>query len=255
MKRLLLSLIILNPALYLPAIADGFDATIEWSRKVQLGVPVSGVIRRVDVDVGDRVTRGQLLVVLDDTPFQAAVDEAQAIVMRRQSERAEALRDYNQEKELYERTVASALELENRQMTYERAEAAYKAATARLARAQYDLRHTRLQAPFDGWVLARRTEPGQIIVTNLEAPTLLILAADAEYVARSDLTNQELQGLKVGGDARVTIAGRKYQGQIQSIGLEPVAQNAAVKRYSVTVLFRTPGTLLRAGQAARVEFP
>jgi multidrug efflux pump subunit AcrA (membrane-fusion protein) len=44
------------------ALAAGWPATLEWARRVELGVPVSGVVQEVTVAPGQRVAAGTVLV-------------------------------------------------------------------------------------------------------------------------------------------------------------------------------------------------
>lgn len=230
--------------------AAGYDAGIEWSRKADLGMPVSGIVAQVDADVGDVVRKGQVLVGLEATPFEAAVREAQATLTRREVEQREAKRDLDQAKELYARTVLSTVELENAEMKLTRAQASTQAARAALEQAQYQLRHSALRAPFDGMVLAREVEVGETVVSALQAKTLVTLAARGEYIARAQVARDKAASLSSGGPATVIVGGQRYPGRIKSI----IAQAGKQEADEVRVLF-SAGATLRAGLPARVELP
>ncbi len=227
-----------------------YDGSIEWSRQADLGLPVSGIVTQVDADVGDAVRKGQVLVQLEATPFEAAVREAQATLTRREVERREARRDHEQAKELYARTVLSTVELENAQMKLTRAQAATQAARAALDQAQYQLHHSALRAPFDGVVLAREIEVGETVVSALQANTLVTLAARGKYIARVRLPRSEAAALTEGAAATVIVGKQRYTGRIKSI-VAPAGQEATD---DVRVLF-SAAEPLRAGLPARVEVP
>lgn len=236
------------------ALAASFDATVQWAKKVTLSMPVSGVVDVVSAEAGTRVAKGHVLVALRRAPFKAKVDQAKARVTRLVADRREATRDYKQAQELYDRTVLSMVELENAKLKVTRARAALKGARARLALATIDLRDSRIAAPFDAWVLTVHAQPGQTVVSTLEARPLVVLAAQGEYVANAWLAADALEKLKVGQSATVTVSGKRYQGRIKSIGLEPAAEQGGDGKYAVSVLFNAPDTRLPAGQSARVEF-
>lgn len=248
----LLKLLWLVPAWTLSAQAAGFDATVHWARRVELGLPVSGVLKSVEAQAGAVVKRGQRLLALDDAPFKAAVERAEAEVVRARLDREEAQRDYEQAQELYDRKVLSTVELENARNRSARAAAAHRAALARLAQAQYDLRHSVLAAPFDGWVLEVRVRPGESVISTLESRVLVVLAAGGEYEARTLVTADVINTLWVGQPASVKAAGKTYAGTVRLLGLEPAAEKGGRAQYELRVAFSAPEPL-RAGTPARIE--
>jgi RND family efflux transporter MFP subunit len=235
----------------LPALsaAAGFDATVGFARRLELGVPVSGVVKTVGVEPGARATKGQLLVALDDTPFKAAVAQAQAELTQRQADATETARDQRQAQELYERKGLSSVELENSKLKAQRAEAARQEAEARLTQARYAVSVATIRAPFDALVLELRTAVGASIASQLEARPLIVIAAQNEYLARARVSGEQLDALKVGQALTVAVKGKRYPGKLQSLALEPSAAG-----HEVVVSF-TAADMLRAGQSARVDLP
>jgi RND family efflux transporter MFP subunit len=252
-RPLLLVFVLAIPSLTLAA---GFDASVSFARKAALGLAVSGTVQKLPVAAGAHVTHGQLLLALDDTPFRAGVEQAEAEAVRQTANRDEAARDLKQAQELYQRTVLSTVELDNARLKATRAEAALKEARARLTQARYALAHSRITAPFDGWVLEVRTEAGSTVVNTLEAHTLVVLAAEGEYLARGRVSGATLDTLKIGQTVSVSVDGKSHPGRVQALGLEPVSgKTGSDALYDVAVAFQVPGAPLRAGLAARIELP
>jgi len=231
-----------------PALAGEVDAIVQWAGRVELSLPVSGVIAQVNVQAGERVAKDQVLLVLDATPFSNALRAAEARAARAKSERDETARDARQAKEMYDRTVLSTVDLENARMRHSRAEATYQEARAALDQAAYRLKVSAIRAPYAAWVLSRQAQPGQTVSADIKPPTLLVLASALEYLAVLRLSPERLANLKVGQAAEVTVAGKKYTGKIHSIGLD------TGKDRTVEVVFLS-GDEVRAGQAARVNLP
>lgn len=142
---------------------------------IPLTTPVSGVVKSVFVSVGQRVKKGQPLVALDDTIYQARVMEAEAGVARAKEEGLDAERDLARAKELYSRAVSSTTELDAAKLRNARADAMTKEAQARLIIARKNQQDSILRAPFDGVVSARLVEPGMYVATTLQPPTLIVL--------------------------------------------------------------------------------
>jgi macrolide-specific efflux system membrane fusion protein len=230
--------------------AAGFDGKVEWARRVALSVPVSGIVDSIGVETGQPIRKGQVLLQLEQTPFATELVEAKAARNQAAGDRREAQRDYKQTKELYDRGLISNVELENAELKAKRANAALNAAGARLKRAEYDLGHSRLVAPFDGWLLGRNAQVGQTIISTQEAQTLLVIAAANEYLARAEVPGKKLSDLKIGDRAEVDVGGKSFNGVITVLGLEPIAGND----YEVAIAFNSGGELLRAGQKAKVKF-
>ncbi|MCG6975753.1 MAG: efflux RND transporter periplasmic adaptor subunit [Acidiferrobacterales bacterium] len=237
------------------AMAAGFDGKVEWARRVAVSVPVSGIVESIAVDTGQPIKKGQLLLQLEQTPFVAELEEAKAARNQAAGDRREAERDYKQTKELYDRGLISNVELENAELKAKRASAAWNAAGARLKRAEYDLGHSRLVAPFNGWLLGRNAQVGQTIISTQQAQTLLVIAAANEYLARAEVPGKKLRDLKMGDRAVVEVADKKFNGVITVLGLEPVAgRKKDDTYYEVAISFNSGGALLRAGQQAEVSF-
>lgn len=234
-----------------PATAADVEAQVQWSRRTALTTPVSGVVASVMVNAGERAAKGQLLLALDDAPFRAAVQEAEALLARRKSERDEAARDAKQAQELYDRTVLSTVELENAKMKLARADAGYKEAAATLDRARYRLRVSALRAPFDAVVLSRHAEPGQSVAAEFKPPVLLVIAAAGEYLAQARVAADRVSGLKVGQSLPVLVGGKTYTAQIKALAHEPAGGK---EPYVLEAVFVTQEPLY-AGQAARIQLP
>lgn len=248
MKRSLVLVLGFAPLL---ATAADYDAVVQYGRTAELGLVVSGIVETVHTAPGARVRKGEVLLALERTPFEAEVMRAEAALRRAAADRTEATRDHQQAKELYERTVLSTVELENAQLRAERAEAEHQAAAARLKRARYELARCALIAPFDGRVLAVRVQPGEAVVSHFEARPLVSLAAEGEYVARARLAPATVGAIEPGQGASVTIGGQRYEGQVRSVGVESAAADA---RYEIAVGFTAPREI-RIGQAARIALP
>lgn len=264
-----------------PAYAAEWTATVQWARRAALAPTVSGTIAHVAADVGDTVKKDQVLLALDEVPFKSRLLQAQANATEARIARDEAKRDLAQADELYRRTVLSTVELDNAKNKLARATAAQQQAQAQLMQAQYELDKSRLRAPFEGWVVARKAEAGQAVAAGLEPPVLLVVAARGQYRAQAWVPTAQAANLQSGQGASVTVAGKRYVGKIQSVGFEAIedaagdssllsangggskAQNMKDKapagneadKVPVSVLFQTGDAMLRPGQTATVALP
>jgi membrane fusion protein (multidrug efflux system) len=123
-------------------------AEVRADRRAVLYAKVSGYVKKVLVDRGDRVTEGQQLAVLEspDLDHQVAAAEAEVTLRRQQLQRALRL-------------VGKSMSQNDR----EQAEEALKVAQSALARARVMKSYEILRAPFDGTVTARFADPGALL--------------------------------------------------------------------------------------------
>lgn len=248
MRTFLCLLLVMQTA---AAAASEVQASLQWSRRTELAMPVSGVVAAVPVNAGQRVAKGQVLVSLDDAPFQADLHAAEAQVARRQSERSEVARDAKQAQELYDRTVLSTVEIENAKMKLARADAAVQEAKAILDRARYRQRLSVIRAPFESIVLSRHIEPGQTIAAELKPPVLLVICAADEFLALARVSAERAAKFKLGQTLRVTVGGKTYDAHLKALTHEPTNGK---EPYILEAVFSATESLY-AGQVARLELP
>ena len=229
------------------------QAVLHWSHRVELSAPVSGVVHAVDVEVGDQVKKGQVLLTLDAAIYRAKVSESRATITRLAAEAAEAKRDFERVQELHARTVVATAELDQARLRLTRAESMLDEARANLRFNQKILDDSTLRAPYAAVVVVRQAEPGMSIAAGLKPQILLVLAKSGEMLARLHLPAAQIEKLKVGQPVTVVVAGQNYDGKIKTLGLEPVRLKDE-SNYQVDVLFTSKGQL-RAGNAAVVQLP
>lgn len=143
------------------------------NRAVGLGVPVSGVIVDMRVARGDRVKRGQILLVLDPRPFQLRLKALEATLARLRPERDERAQELQRAQELYDRTVLSDVELQQAQNAADRAAAAYQEAEIARELAALELEYSVLRAPGDGTVAGVEAGVGQVVISRCQAAVLI----------------------------------------------------------------------------------
>lgn len=246
-------LIVISLGVFTPSWAADVPGTLQWSQRVELSMPVSGVVRGVHADAGERVKKGHVLLTLDAAAYQAGVAESQAELASHKEEALDAKRNLDRVQELYNRTVISTSELEQAQTRLVRAKAGLNESQARLARTQKSLGDATLRAPFDALIIARHVEPGQTVASQLQPQTLFVLARANEMIARAKVSLAQVDKMKVGDTVTVQVNQQSYTGKIKTLGLEPVGEKNDAG-YWLDVLFAVKETL-RAGTPAVVKLP
>jgi RND family efflux transporter MFP subunit len=149
-------------------------AEVRAERKATLYAKVSGYVKQVLVERGDRVRKGQQLAVLESPDLDAQVASAQAELTFRKQQLARV-----------ERLASSGrVSVQDR----EAADEGVKVARAALVRAQVQQEYQVLRAPFDGTVTARYADPGTLLPaatgsTSSAQPLLEVAQLDRLRVA------------------------------------------------------------------------
>lgn len=245
--------LVFSLAFVMDAQAGEVDAQLEWARRVELGTLVSGVVTEASVGVGDKVVAGQVLLRLDQRAFRARLDEARAKAKNTELELSEAKRELERAQELYNRTVLSDHDLVEAKIAFGKSELAALSAATVLAQAEVDFQYSEVRAPFDAIVLRKNAEVGQVIVVQLQASPLLIIAERGTMLARAEVDAETANNLTIGIDAKIRIGKVEYSGKLRTLGLEAAGMKGGATRYEALFVFQTKNEALRAGQAARID--
>ena len=214
-----------------------------------LSLPVSGVIEEVAIAIGDRVEAGQRLLALDTRVYRAELRRAEAVLAEQQEVRAEARREWERARELFDRTVMSERDLQLAKNAMLAAEATYAAAQAARTRAAWELEMSVLKAPVTGRVVSLRAYPGQVVVSRDRAPALLELQPAGRWRVRAEV--DAMPDLRVGEAVQVSINGADYSGRVAQI--RPSSTAAAGE---VRIEFdAAPDAALTPGMPAGVRRP
>ena len=159
---------------------------------VDVGTQVSGTIKEIYVDYNSRVTKGQLIAMLDTDMLQSRIEEAKAALALAQARTtsakasvADADRTFKRNKELWGRDLIARSELDAAETKLSLARASLAEnnaqvvqAKASLKQAETSLGYARIVSPVDGVVIARKVDVGQTVAASLQTPTLFSIAWD-----------------------------------------------------------------------------
>ncbi len=210
--------------------------TLKLRRIARLHSQESGRIESVDVFESDRVRAGQVLVALDDERLRAELDKTRAIL-------AQERLDLRRFEDLAERNAASQDDLAQARTAVALAEADLRLLELRLAQ-------TRIKAPFDGVVIERFVEPGDVVQTNTH---LLTVADPASLVAEVYVSELVLPHIANSDPARIRIdalGGQRYDAEV--LRIHPTLTEAN-RQARVELRFEHIPDGARAGQFVRAE--
>ena len=173
-------------------LSTSYSATIRGRQDIDIYPQVSGTIEKLCVTEGQTVRRGQLLFVIDQIPYRAALKTAVANVEAARAAMATAELTYNSNKELYAQKVVSEFSLKTAENTYLTAKAQLTQAEAQEVNARNNLSYTEVKSPSDGVVGALPYRVGALVGANLPYPLTTVSDNSDVYVYFSMTENQLL---------------------------------------------------------------
>lgn len=191
-------------------------------RQVDISFRVAGQINRLLLEEGDSVKAGQLMAILDASPYDKQLAEAQANKSVISTNSANANKILKRRQELIESVSVSQEDLENAETSAAQLRDSLKQSEAALAIAQDNLRYTHTFAPVDGIVLSRIREPGTVV--NPGEPVYTLSITDPVWI-RAYVDEPNLGKIYYGMPAEVrtdTQGSKVYNGKIGFIS--PVAE-------------------------------
>lgn len=246
------------------------NGTLQPTRSVNVGSELSGTVKRVLVDVNDRVKAGQVLVELDTaklvdqvTQSRAGLASAQAQLAQTSATLKEAratLARFEEVARLSGGKVPSATELDAARATVERAlagEAAANAsvseARAALATTETNLSKASIRSPINGVVLSRSVDPGNAVAASLQAVTLFSVAEDLTKL-KLDVAVDEADVGAVKADQKATFTvsafpARRYPATINRVAFGSTKTDNVVT-YTTTLNVDNGDLSLRPGMTA-----
>ncbi|SNY60076.1 RND family efflux transporter, MFP subunit [Arsukibacterium tuosuense] len=177
--------------------------TLTARQHARLSARTDGLVSRVLVDAGDKVTAGQVLLELDPALASQQLKQLQAASQVTAAELAESQRLVTEAEQLTTEQLFPQTELQLRQANMAQAAAQHQQAEAALARQQEILARHKLIAPFAGVIAAKLTDAGEWV--NLATPVLELVAISPLYLdiqmpQEHFQTLNQLQQIKVRSD-------------------------------------------------------
>ena len=242
-----------------------YSARMTGRQIVEVRPQVSGCITRICTDEGETVRKGQVLFVIDQMPYKAALEVAIASRKSAEARLATAKMNYENETQLKEGRVVSDMSVETMRNALLEAEASLAQARAQEVNARNNLSYTEVKSPVSGVASMIPWHVGSLVSSSISEP-LVTVADDSEiYVYFSISENQALDIISQYGSINDFIAkapdvllrlnnGQEYgqTGRISAVSGTVDARTGAV---TLRATFPNPGHLLHHGGSATVIVP
>ena len=243
---------------------------LEPKEFVDVGVQVSGQIKKINVELGDVVKKDTLIAEIDPKLYDAKVqaDEARIKTLRAQIAQQDAQvtlvsLQFDRTKKLVETKAVSQDAFESAEAAMIIAKAQRDALDAQLQEAQSaldgdkaNLGYTKIYAPMEGTVVIADAKEGQTLNATQSAPRVVQLANLDIMTVRAQVAEADVMRLKEGGEVYFTTLGaqgRKWTGKVRQILPTPDVVNEVVL-YNVLVDAENKDRQLMSGMSTQMFF-
>lgn len=242
-----------------------YPATIKGVQDVEIRPKVSGFITKLCVKEGQNVKKGQLLFVIDNVTYEAAVRQAKAAVNSAKAQLNTAKLTYDNSKNLFDNNVIGSYELQSAKNSYETAQAALAQAQASYTSAKQNLDFCYVTSPANGVVGMLPYKVGALVSASSQQPLTTVSDISSMQVYFS-MTEKDLMDLaKTAGGMQAAINEYPavklkladnsiygHEGHVAAVSgvIDPTTGSSQVRAD-----FPNPGHILKSGGSGSIIVP
>ena len=184
-----------------------YSATMKGRETVEVRPQVSGLIAKILIAEGQKVSKGQTLFVIDQAPYVAELNTAKASLRAAKSAETTAQLNLDSKKQLFDQQVISDFELKTARQALLSAQAQVAGAEAQVANATNSLGYTVVKSPLSGVAGMIPYHVGALVGPSISQP-LISVCDDSEMWVYFSLSEREVTDLAMqygtlhGADAR-----------------------------------------------------
>ena len=242
-----------------------YPATIKGIQDVEIRPKVAGFITRINVREGQSVGAGQVLFVIDNATYQAAVRQSQAAVNTAKAQLNTAKLTYENNQKLYEQNVIGDYELMTAKNSYETAQASVAQAEAGLASARETLSFCYVKSPASGVIGSLPYKVGAMVSAS-SVPALTTVSNNSSMEVYFSMTEKDILDMtKTSGSAQAAISAMptvklqladgsiyNHPGKVTKMSgvIDPATGSA-----QLIAVFQNPNRLLKSGGSGSIIVP
>jgi membrane fusion protein, macrolide-specific efflux system len=244
--------------------------TLQPRDYVDVGTQVSGQVKKLHVEIGSTVSKGQLIAEIDPTVYLTKVDADQAQLRNLEAQLADrqaqlrlaeqkAQRQANMMRE--QATTAEAVqtaqaELDSAKAQIDSLKAQIQQTRSSLRGDQANLAYTKIHAPMAGTVVTQIAKEGQTLNANQQAPIVVRVADLSTMTVQTQVSEADVSRLRLGMPVYFTTLGeqsKRWEGTLRQINPTPDVVNNVVL-YNALFDVPNPDGALMTQMTAQVFF-
>lgn len=242
-----------------------YSATIRGRQDIEVYPQVGGTLWKLCVTEGQKVTKGQTLFIIDQVPYQAALNTAVAAQEAANAGLATAQLNYDSKKKLFDDGIISDVELQTSHNALLSAKAQVAQANAQVVNARNSLSYTVVKSPANGVVGTLPYRQGALVSSAMPQPLTTVSDNTQMYVYFSISEAQLLNMTRENGSKEAAIGQMPdvtlllvdgseypYKGKVESVSGVVDRSTGTVQ---VRATFDNPEKLLLSGSTGYVVIP
>ena len=227
-------------------------------RKASVASKATGRLVYLGVVEGDKVKKDQLIARLEDSDMMAALEQAKANLNMNQADLISAERALKRQKSLFEKGLSTQADYDAADALFRRVLASIDVAKAMVTGQEVALENTRVRAPFDGTVLSKSADVGEMVVpmaASVGSKSAVVTIADMSSLqVEADVSESNIEKLKPGQPCEIqldAVPDERFSGTIHMIVPTADRSKATVM---VKVRFNTIDNRILPEMSAKVAF-
>lgn len=242
-----------------------YPAALKGIQDVEIRPKVAGFITKVYVKEGQTVGAGQLLFVIDNATYQAAVRQAQAAVNTATSQCNTLKLAYENSQKLHESKVIGDFELQSSKNSYESARAQLAQAQAALASARETLSFCYVKSPTagvvgnlpykEGAMVSASSMPALTTVSNISTIEAYFSMTEKDVLDMTKTAGSMQAAIESYPDLRLQLADGTMYGETGRLAKASGVVDAATGSVQMIARFPNPQRLLKSGGSGSIVVP
>lgn len=244
--------------------------TLSALRSINVGAQVSGQLKKLHVEIGDKVSQGDLLAEIDPTPIEkkiemstAQLDNLKAQLVSKQAQLKLKRLNADRQSALLDTRGVSKATVDQAEADLAVADAEVKGLSAQIRQQEaqvsgdrVDLGYTKIYSPMNGTIADQAAKEGETLNAVQSAPTIVTVADLSVMTVEAQVSEADVGRLKPGMEVYFTLlgdGGKRYSGQLRQIKPTPQTDNNVVLYYALFDVPNTDGELM-ISMSAKVHF-
>ena len=223
--------------------------------EVRVGAQLSGIVDKLNVEVGSKVKRGDIIATIDSKGLEARLAQARAQVAVVALEVRRSEIELVRMQRLDEQKLVAANDVEDRALALDDARARLEKARRDAAVVETDLSYAVIRSPITGTVAAVTTQEGETVAASFATPTFATIIEDGalELIAMVDET--DIGNVMVDNPVRFTVEAypaEEFEGHVARIAPKGTIISGVVN-FEVMIRIDSPAELLKPDMTANVS--
>ena len=246
--------------------------SVEFVRTVMVKPTISGKVRHIHADVGDRVSSGDVLAVIEPDPSQSLqLSRQRARVDGARIDLSERALNFKRKRELYEKSLISSEEFDQARIAHTRARHDLDMAKLELqilelkVNVEVDSNQThdavRILSPLDGIVIARAVEEGEVAASGTSSFTggteLFRIGDPARMIVTSAIGEIDVGRVRPGQEVRIRVDAypdAMYRGRVERVAPVGVRRpGSTLVTFDAEIVISDPSMELQQGMSCDID--